>query len=77
MWNIRTLDGARDRIDINESTNALSDDLLDAFEASLIDPTDGEEGGRQISLKRHVLAVKYKDHGCVFFHTLLTICDPA
>jgi hypothetical protein len=36
----------------------LSDDLLDAFEASLGDLTDAEEGGRQISLKRHILTVK-------------------
>ena len=50
---------------------ASSDDLLDAFEASLADPTEGEEGGRQISLKRHILTVKHKDLGCVFLHTLL------
>jgi elongator complex protein 2 len=36
----------------------LSVDLLDAFEASLGDLADAEEGGRQISLKRHVLTVK-------------------
>lgn len=35
-----------------------NDELLDAFEASLGDLGDGEEGGRQISLKRHVLTVK-------------------
>jgi hypothetical protein len=40
------------------SSDALSDDLLDAFEASLGDLTDSEEGGRQISLKRHILTVK-------------------
>jgi elongator complex protein 2 len=36
----------------------LSDDLLDAFEASLGEVEDGEEGGRQISLKKHILTVK-------------------
>jgi elongator complex protein 2 len=40
------------------STEAPSDDLLDHFEASLGDIADGDEGGRQISLKRHVLTVK-------------------
>lgn len=43
----------------------LSDDLLDAFEASLGDlGADAEEGGRQISLKRHILTVK-SNSGCV------------
>jgi elongator complex protein 2 len=36
----------------------LSNDLLDAFEASLGDLTGAEEGGRQISLKRHILTIK-------------------
>lgn len=48
-----------------ESTTAIaplgngdfSVELLNAFEASLGDMAD-EEGGRQISTKRHVLAVK-------------------
>lgn len=39
-------------------TNGLSDDLLDAFESSLANVGDAEEGGRQISLKRHILTVK-------------------
>jgi len=34
------------------------DELLDSFEASLGDLVDGEEGGRQISLKHHILTVK-------------------
>ncbi|EGO01971.1 hypothetical protein SERLA73DRAFT_49584 [Serpula lacrymans var. lacrymans S7.3] len=42
----------------NTNTEQLNDELLDAFEASLGDLADGEEGGRQISLKRHVLTVK-------------------
>jgi elongator complex protein 2 len=40
------------------STGAPSDDLLDHFEASLGDIADSDEGGRQISLKRHILTVK-------------------
>jgi elongator complex protein 2 len=35
-----------------------SDEILDDFEASMIGLTDGEEGGRQISLKCHMLTVK-------------------
>ena len=36
----------------------LSDGLLDSFEASLGDIAEGEEGGRQISMKQHVISVK-------------------
>jgi len=36
----------------------LSDELLDAFEESLGDFADAEEGGRQVSLKRHFLSIK-------------------
>ncbi|KAF9006442.1 WD40 repeat-like protein [Cyathus striatus] len=43
------------------SGETISDDLLDAFEASLGDLADGEEGGRQISLKHHVLTAKLSD----------------
>jgi hypothetical protein len=39
-------------------SESLNDDLLDSFEASLGDIGENEEGGRQISLKRHVLTVK-------------------
>lgn len=35
-----------------------NDNLLDSFEASLGDIGENEEGGKQISLKRHVLTVK-------------------
>ncbi|KAG6855130.1 hypothetical protein C0991_006059 [Blastosporella zonata] len=41
-----------------DQPDGLSDELLDAFEASLGEVGDGEEGGRQISLKRHILTVK-------------------
>ena len=49
----------------DQSGTGLTDALLDAFEASLADPTE-EEGGRQITLKRHVISVKFKDTGCVY-----------
>lgn len=50
-----------------ELGDELSDELLDAFEASLGDlGADAAEGGRQISLKRHVLTVK-SSAGCVGF----------
>ncbi|KAG5646628.1 hypothetical protein DXG03_002932 [Asterophora parasitica] len=41
-----------------QAAEGLSDELLDAFEASLGDVGEAEEGGKQISLKRHVLTVK-------------------
>ena len=49
LWNIEPLKF--------ESTKE-GDELLDAFEASLGDMGEGEEGGRQISLKRHIVSVK-------------------
>ncbi|KAH8999389.1 WD40 repeat-like protein, partial [Lactarius akahatsu] len=55
LWNIEAI--SRPTLADSES-GALSDELLDAFEASLGVTDDGEEGGRQISLKRHVLNVK-------------------
>ena len=38
-----------------------SDVLLDDFEASLGNVTDGGEDGKQISLKRYLLTVKNQD----------------
>ena len=55
LWNIEP------RLKTNATNGALGDDLLDAFEASLGDTTDAEEGGRQISLKRHIINVKSED----------------
>jgi len=49
LWNIEPLK--------LESAIEGDDDLLDAFEASLGDMGEGE-GGRQISLKRHLVSVK-------------------
>ncbi|KAN0124534.1 WD40-repeat-containing domain protein [Russula decolorans] len=50
LWNIEAV--------TSSTSEALSDDLLDAFEASLGEVDEGEEGGRQISLKKHMLTVK-------------------
>lgn len=50
LWNIEPLK--------LESTTEAGDELLDAFEASLGDMGEGEEGGRQISLKRHIVSVR-------------------
>lgn len=56
LWRIDNLVNERSK---STATNGdLSDDLLDNFEASLADIGDAEEGGRQISLKRHILTVK-------------------
>ena len=50
LWNIEPLKP-------NLTTEGC-DELLDAFEASLGNMGEGEEGGRQISLKRHIFSVK-------------------
>ena len=50
LWNIEPL-----KLD---SAAGGSDNLLDAFEASLGDLSEGEEGGRQISLKPHIVSIK-------------------
>ena len=69
LWNVESFIKmqAQPQTNTRESGDELSDDLLDAFEASLGDlGTDAEEGGRQISLKRHVLTVKSSSR-CVGF----------
>ncbi|KAL0949764.1 hypothetical protein HGRIS_009803 [Hohenbuehelia grisea] len=64
LWNIEPLATQSKRPiqsntpKIEVSPDFLSDELLDAFEASLGDLAEGEEGGRQISLKRHMITVK-------------------
>ncbi|KAK7049584.1 Elongator subunit elp2 [Paramarasmius palmivorus] len=50
----------------SENAGTLSDELLDAFEESLGDFADVEEGGRQVSLKRHILSVK-NDQGSLLY----------
>lgn len=58
LWNIEPLQKEPANSVHGNVSNPPSDALLDAFEASLGELTDVEEGGRQISLKRHVLSVK-------------------
>jgi WD40 repeat protein len=38
--------------------SAVGDSIFDRYEASLSDLPDGEDGGKQMSTKRHVVAVK-------------------
>jgi len=57
LWNIENYK-KESSAQTDTSKEPLSDDLLDAFEESLGDFADTEEGGRQISLKRHMMAVK-------------------
>ncbi|KAI0080733.1 WD40 repeat-like protein [Panus rudis PR-1116 ss-1] len=57
LWNIELYTKHKASQD-SATEGELSDELLDAFEASLGDLADAEEGGRQISLKRHILTVK-------------------
>ena len=56
LWNIEPL--ARSAPVALGTSGDTADELLDAFEASLVNLEDTEDGGRQISLKRHVLTVK-------------------
>lgn len=60
LWNIEPIAKAPSR-DVSAADGGLTDELLDAFEASLGDLADADEGGRQISLKRHILTVKSTD----------------
>jgi elongator complex protein 2 len=50
-----------DPVTPTRSQAVVEDDLLDAFEASLGDFSEGEEGGRQMSTKRHIVATKSVD----------------
>ncbi|KAI9510450.1 WD40 repeat-like protein [Russula earlei] len=55
LWNIEAVTRPTP---VSNPPELSSDDLLDDFEASLGEVDDGEEGGRQISLKKHMLSVK-------------------
>ncbi|KAJ3555141.1 hypothetical protein NM688_g2736 [Phlebia brevispora] len=57
LWNIESYQ-KQQKENADSLSDTLSDELLDAFEQSLGDLEDAEEGGRQISLKRHILTVK-------------------
>ncbi|KAF7332178.1 Elongator complex protein [Mycena kentingensis (nom. inval.)] len=54
------------RIDSVVKQTPDPDDFLDAFEASLGELADTEEGGRQISLKHHILTVKSGETHCQY-----------
>ncbi|KXN83687.1 Elongator complex protein 2 [Leucoagaricus sp. SymC.cos] len=58
LWSIEPVKSSTNE---EEERGQLSDGLLDAFEASLGEVAEGEEGGRQISLKRHILTSKSSD----------------
>lgn len=75
LWNIEP--HQRQQKDVPESNpDSLNDELLDAFEQSLGELEDAEEGGRQISMKRHILTVKDEDAKYVFLLLLLDLrCD--
>ncbi|KAJ4466532.1 WD40-repeat-containing domain protein [Lentinula aciculospora] len=62
LWNIE----AYRKKTISEPSEGLSDDLLDAFEVSLGDFGDAEEGAKQISLKRHIISVKSNQENSLF-----------
>lgn len=57
LWNIEIWYKQDTSNNNSTQVDILTDDLLDAFEESLGDLGD-EEGGKQISLKRHILTVK-------------------
>lgn len=56
LWNIEPF--SRSAIGASGNSAGEADDLLDAFEASLVNLEDTEDGGRSISLKRHILTAK-------------------
>ena len=56
LWNIEPF--TRSAILSEEGLASTTDELMDAFEASLVNLEDTEDGGRQISMKRHILTVK-------------------
>ncbi|PPQ63876.1 hypothetical protein CVT24_009502 [Panaeolus cyanescens] len=57
LWNIEAVVKAP-QVEGQNASDEVNDDLLDKFEASLGELGDNEEGGRQISMKRHVLTAK-------------------
>ncbi|THV08623.1 WD40 repeat-like protein [Dendrothele bispora CBS 962.96] len=65
LWNIETYK-KESLVQGDASKEPLSDDLLDAFEESLGDFADAEEGGRQISLKRHIISIKSSSGSSVY-----------
>ncbi|KAI9001254.1 WD40 repeat-like protein [Trametes punicea] len=66
LWNIEPFEKAT-FAPSGGSSSEVTDELLDAFEASLVNLEDTEDGGRQISLKRHILTVKSPQQGFQLF----------
>jgi elongator complex protein 2 len=64
LWNIEPY--VKSTTLANGVNGTGADDLLDAFEESLGDLGESEEGGRQISLKRHILTVKNQQYSITF-----------
>ncbi|EIM88259.1 WD40 repeat-like protein [Stereum hirsutum FP-91666 SS1] len=60
LWNIEPFSAQKSDRPDNQGKPQLTDELLDAFEASLGE-SNAEEGGRQISLKKHVLTITGDD----------------
>lgn len=71
LWNIERLVKKKPS-STGQEGDVLNDELLDSFEASLGDLAEGEEGGRQISMKRHIVTVSKKDGRSVLVQRLLT-----
>ncbi|THH12348.1 hypothetical protein EW145_g55 [Phellinidium pouzarii] len=66
LWNIERLVKKKEK-SLGEASDALSDELLDSFEAALGDIAEGEEGGRQISTRSHVLTIGSKEGSMIQF----------
>lgn len=66
LWNIER----RKKI-LTNSAEDLVDDLLDIFESSLGDLAENEEGGKQISLKHHIITVKTKSERYIDIYFLI------
>ena len=67
LWNIEP---RKERYTNNTTT---VDELLDNFEASLGDLGENVEGGRQISLKHHIITVTILPGKCVLLSTSLSL----
>ncbi|KAI0721823.1 WD40 repeat-like protein [Cerioporus squamosus] len=65
LWNIEPFTRAT-LSSSSSSAGGVPDELLDAFEESLVNLEDSEDGGRSISLKRHILTVKSPEGSQLF-----------
>ncbi|KAI0751417.1 WD40 repeat-like protein [Daedaleopsis nitida] len=60
LWNIEPFTHSSTLAATGSTSDGVEDDLLDAFEASLVNLEDSEDGGRSISLKRHILTSTFE-----------------